>query len=369
MSSDTERGVPPPPPSGRSPSPAGGGDDAAPPASPPPTGEGDHAQHGGGGTPVRKRALAPKKTIQRARDLRRRLTPPEARLWVALRARPNGLKFRRQHPVGPYVLDFYCEPARLAIEVDGAAHDFGDRPARDLARDAYLARLGIRVQRFLAEEVRVELQMVLDTVVAVAAERGVPPRPPSGRSPSPAGGGDDAAPPASPPPAGEGDHAQHGGGGSPPSVSSHALTLATFLPYRLSVASTVVSEGLARIYEERFDIGIPEWRVLSTVGEFASITAKAIGLHAHMSKVKVSRAAASLEARGLIRRTPNPEDMREAFLVHTPAGRAMYDEIAPLALGYVARLTDGFSADDLAALDGLIERLLAGAMAMDAAGS
>ena len=84
-----------------------------------------------------------------------------------------------------------------------------------------------------------------------------------------------------------------------------------------------------------------------------------------MSKVKVSRAAASLEARGLISRSPNAEDMREAFLVLTPAGRAVFDEIVPLALDYVARLTAPFSAEDLARLDDLLDRLLDSAAAME----
>lgn len=153
--------------------------------------------------------------------------------------------------------------------------------------------------------------------------------------------------------------------GRQPGPPDPRLTLATFLPYRLSVVTAVVSEGLARIYERRFGIGIPEWRVLSTVGEFGSITAKAIGLHAHMGKVKVSRAAASLEERGLLRRSQNTRDLREAFLTLTPRGQAMYDEIAPLALGYVARLTESLDADDLTRLDGLLDALLAGAAAMD----
>ena len=147
-----------------------------------------------------------------------------------------------------------------------------------------------------------------------------------------------------------------------------ALTLATFLPYRLSVVSAVVSGGLARQYEERYGIGVPEWRVLATVGEFGSITATAIGLHAHMGKVKVSRAAAALEARDLIRRRPNAEDRREVFLVLTPAGRRMYGEIAPLALDYVERLTAELPPDELAVLTRLLERLQARAVSMKASG-
>ena len=64
----------------------------------------------------------PKLTVERAKALRRVLTPPEARLWTSLRLRPGGLKFRRRHPLGPFILDFYCEAARLAAEVDGEGH-------------------------------------------------------------------------------------------------------------------------------------------------------------------------------------------------------------------------------------------------------
>ncbi len=66
------------------------------------------------------------KTFRRARDLRRSLTRPEAMLWINLsRRRLDGLHFRRQHPLGPYILDFYCAEARLAVEVDGESHGFG----------------------------------------------------------------------------------------------------------------------------------------------------------------------------------------------------------------------------------------------------
>ena len=69
------------------------------------------------------------RAYKNARRFRRELSLPEKLLWV--RIRRGELHFRRQHPVGEYVLDFYCPAAKLAIEVDGAAHDFGDRPARD----------------------------------------------------------------------------------------------------------------------------------------------------------------------------------------------------------------------------------------------
>ena len=66
------------------------------------------------------------------------MTPPEARLWVALRKKQQGLRFRRQHPVGPFVLDFFCESAKLAVEVDGQSHWRGENPLRDIERDHWL---------------------------------------------------------------------------------------------------------------------------------------------------------------------------------------------------------------------------------------
>jgi very-short-patch-repair endonuclease len=94
--------------------------------------------------------IAPKPqsgTTRSARKLRREMTLPEIILWRWLRQRPEGLKFRRQHPTGRFVLDFFCSDARLAIEVDGEAHSRGDRPQRDLARDQWLRSAGIETLR------------------------------------------------------------------------------------------------------------------------------------------------------------------------------------------------------------------------------
>lgn len=143
-----------------------------------------------------------------------------------------------------------------------------------------------------------------------------------------------------------------------------SLVLADFLPYRLSVAAATASEGLARLYGARFGIAIPEWRVVATVGEFGSITAGAIGRHARMSKVKVSRAAASLEARGLIARAANPADRREAFLVLTPEGAALYRAIAPLALDYAARLVACLAPEEAVLFREFLDRIAVQADAM-----
>ena len=112
-------------------------------------------------------------TVERARALRRRLSPPEARLWVRLRRRQiRGLKFRRQHPIGPYILDFYCAEVRLAVEVDGQCHDHPDRIAHDRRRTARLREQNIRVVRLAAESVRVHLDGVLEFIAQAALERG-----------------------------------------------------------------------------------------------------------------------------------------------------------------------------------------------------
>jgi DNA-binding MarR family transcriptional regulator len=118
------------------------------------------------------------------------------------------------------------------------------------------------------------------------------------------------------------------------------LRLEQFLPYQLNVVATLVSEALSRVYGRRYRIGIPEWRVLVTLGQFGVMTGKAIGAHTHMHKTKVSRAVALLEKRKLLARRMNRADMRESFLSLTTAGRATYEELAPQALDFARRLTD-----------------------------
>lgn len=108
--------------------------------------------------------------VSRARELRRAPSPPEARLWRVLRSRPGDLKFRRQHPLGPYTADFYCAAAKLVIEVDGDAHDMGDNPDRDARRDARLREQGYEVIRFNAADVMKGVESVV-TAILLAARR------------------------------------------------------------------------------------------------------------------------------------------------------------------------------------------------------
>ena len=103
----------------------------------------------------------PKLTIERARELRRRLTLPEVVLWQAIRGDKLGVRFRRQHPVGPYILDFYCEKAGLAVEVDGQGHNDPDQMRHDARRTAWLSLRGIAVYRVAARTVLGNLDAVL----------------------------------------------------------------------------------------------------------------------------------------------------------------------------------------------------------------
>ncbi|HXW48465.1 MAG TPA: MarR family winged helix-turn-helix transcriptional regulator [Xanthobacteraceae bacterium] len=124
------------------------------------------------------------------------------------------------------------------------------------------------------------------------------------------------------------------------------LKLEQFLPYQLTVVATLVSQALSRVYASRYHIGISEWRVLVTLGQFGVMTGKAIGAHTHMHKTKVSRAVALLEKRKLLARRANPADMRESFISLTAAGRTIYEDLAPQALDFARRLTDILAPDD-----------------------
>lgn len=135
------------------------------------------------------------------------------------------------------------------------------------------------------------------------------------------------------------------------------LRLETFLPYRVNVLASLVSQALTRIYAERYKIGVPEWRVLVTLGQFGVMTGKAIGVHSHMHKTKVSRAVTMLERRKLVSRKSNSEDLREAFLSLTPAGREIYDQLAPAALSFGRELMEVVDPADRPALDRALTRL------------
>jgi DNA-binding MarR family transcriptional regulator len=134
------------------------------------------------------------------------------------------------------------------------------------------------------------------------------------------------------------------------------LKLDDFLPHRLNVLSSLVSQALTRVYGQ-YGIGIPEWRVLVSLGQYGVMTGKAIGARTHMHKTKVSRAVAQLEQRKWLARRANRADMREAFLSLTPSGRAVYEELAPRALEFTHRLSEVVPPADRPAFDRAMKQL------------
>nr|WP_281178802.1 DUF559 domain-containing protein [Sphingomonas pruni] len=123
------------------------------------------------------------KDVRRARVDRKNMSLPEVLLWQVLRKAPGGFKFRRQNPQLGYRLDFACLEARLAIEVDGEAHERGNRPARDAVRDQRLAEIGFSTLRIPAIEILKDLDAVITGIVAACRERGPLHRPSGGPPP------------------------------------------------------------------------------------------------------------------------------------------------------------------------------------------
>ena len=135
------------------------------------------------------------------------------------------------------------------------------------------------------------------------------------------------------------------------------LDLEHFLPYRLSVLSNRVSGAIARVYSDRFGLGVTEWRVMAVVGRYPGLSAGEVAQRTAMDKVAVSRAVAGLVEAGRVEREIHGDDRRRSVLRLSAAGRAVYDEIAPLALAFEQRLLDGMPADERDALFRLLDRL------------
>jgi very-short-patch-repair endonuclease len=130
------------------------------------------------------------KSYRKARTLRREMSLPEVLLWQQLRRNGTGYKWRKQHPAGPYNLDFYCDALELCIEVDGEVHSMGERPAKDERRDSWLAARGIETLRIPAAEILANLDGVLAWIELHARKR-APLHRPSDGPPPPAGLGED----------------------------------------------------------------------------------------------------------------------------------------------------------------------------------
>ena len=143
---------------------------------------------------------------------------------------------------------------------------------------------------------------------------------------------------------------------SPPAGDGE-LRLDAYLPYRLSVASNAVSGLIARAYEDRFGLSIPQWRLLCVLAEDGARTQGQLVARTVMDKVTVSRSAQGLAKRHLVARSQNALDGRSHVLALTAEGRRLHAEIAPLALAYEANLVAGLEADEVALMQRLLGRL------------
>lgn len=141
------------------------------------------------------------------------------------------------------------------------------------------------------------------------------------------------------------------------------LNLQAFLPYRLSIASNAVSERIAREYQSRFGLKIPEWRLMAVLGEGKPLTQRELVAATLMDKVTVNRAAKALADRALVERHAHGSDGRSHHLALSPAGKALYEEIVPAALAMERKLLAALSAEDRARLNAMLETLIAAANA------
>lgn len=135
------------------------------------------------------------------------------------------------------------------------------------------------------------------------------------------------------------------------------LDLDRFLPYRLSVLTNRVSNAIARHYSERFGLSIPEWRVMAVLGQSGGLSAREVAERTAMDKVQVSRAVASLVERKRVQRDGDDDDGRVTRLSLTQRGRAIYDEIVPLALHLEAVLLAALTPGERETLSALLEKL------------
>jgi len=136
------------------------------------------------------------------------------------------------------------------------------------------------------------------------------------------------------------------------------LILENFLPYRLSITSHTVSTNIARVYEKRFGVSIPEWRVIAVLGRYPGLSAVEVAERTLMDKVAVSRAVTKLIKNGRIDRQFADADRRRSILNLSEQGREVHNEIAALALQFEQELLQDISEDDYATFNSILEKLL-----------
>ncbi len=141
-----------------------------------------------------------------------------------------------------------------------------------------------------------------------------------------------------------------------------------FLPYRLSLLSNTVSEGISLAYRTAYGLSVTEWRVIAILGRFPGLTASQIRARGMMDKVAVSRAVAKLVEKELVAREDHEEDRRRVLLTLTKdKGRGLFRRVVPQAMRYEAKLLNSLSVSERAQLDGLLEKLQTAALTLNQA--
>ena len=141
------------------------------------------------------------------------------------------------------------------------------------------------------------------------------------------------------------------------SKQNPTLDLKKFLPYQLSVVTNRISASFARLYSEKFNLSIPEWRVMAVLGQQPGLSADEVSSETEMDKVPVSRAVTKLLDKRLLQRNFSGRDRRRSILCLSEAGYGMYAQIVPLALAYEAELKAALTEQELAQLEILLNKL------------
>jgi len=149
---------------------------------------------------------------------------------------------------------------------------------------------------------------------------------------------------------------------------TQSLRLDHFVPYRLSIASNLMSDAIAGAYRSLFGLNVAEWRLIAVLAERNSATQQELCAATRMDKVTISRAAIALADRGLVERAPNASDKRSHLLSLTPSGQQLYAQVVPKAIAMEKQLLADLSADEVAKLVDMLRRLEARAEAFSDAG-
>lgn len=138
---------------------------------------------------------------------------------------------------------------------------------------------------------------------------------------------------------------------------TQSLRLDNFVPYRLSIASNLMSDAIAGAYRSLFGLNVAEWRVIAVLAERQSATQQELCAATRMDKVTISRAAIALADRGLVERAPNASDKRSHLLSLTASGQQLYAQVVPKAIAMEKELLADLSAKEIDTLVGMLRRI------------